>query len=61
MKKTVRIETGGRVFGNFRIVDPGNIVRCWGTQKMVLPVFEKLKAELEKECPPQKKSDQDVF
>ena len=43
------------VFGNYRIVDPGNIVRCWGTQKMVLPVFEKLKAELEKECPPEKK------
>ena len=43
-----------KVFGNFRIVDPRNITRCWGTQKMVIPVFEKLKSELEKECPSQK-------
>ena len=45
-----------KVFGNLRIVDPRNIVRCWGTQKMVIPVFEKIKAELETECPPQKES-----
>jgi len=43
-----------KVFGNFRIIDPRNITRCWGTQKMVIPVFEKLKSELEKECPSKK-------
>ena len=43
-----------KMFGNFRIIDPRNITRCWGTQKMVIPVFEKLKSELKKECPPQK-------
>ena len=38
----------------YRIIDPQNKERCWGTQKMVIPIFTKLKNELEKECPPQK-------
>ena len=46
-----------KMFGNFRIVDPRNIMRCWGTQEEVIPVFNELRRELEKECPPQKSPD----
>lgn len=40
-----------KVLGIFRIVDPRNISRSWGTQKMMISVFEKIKPELEKNCP----------
>lgn len=43
-----------KMFGNFRIVDPRNITRCWGSQEEVIPIFNELREKLEKECPPQK-------
>ena len=42
-----------KMFGNFRIVDPRNITRCWGSQEEVIPIFNELREKLAKECPPQ--------
>lgn len=39
-----------RAFSNFRIVDCRNIMRCWGTQAMVQPIFEELKVELKRKA-----------
>jgi hypothetical protein len=36
-----------RAFGNYRILDPHGFMRCWGWQRQVLPVWGKLKKELE--------------
>ena len=38
-----------KAFGNFRILDPRHIRRSWGTQELMLRVFEELKKELH-EC-----------
>ena len=42
-----------KVFGNFRIVDPYNRTRSWGTRTELVPIFDKLKQELEEVCPVQ--------
>ena len=39
-----------KAFGNFRILDPRHIRRSWGTQEMMLPVFEELKTQLRECC-----------
>lgn len=44
-----------KMFSNFRIIDPRNITRCWGSQEEVLPIFNDLREQLKKECPPQKR------
>ena len=41
------------IMGNFhfRILDPRNVMRCWGTKKQVQPIWDNLKPELIKKFP----------
>ena len=40
-----------RAFSNYRILDPHSLMRCWGWQKQVIPVWDKLKKDLEQKEP----------